>query len=380
MKKSIILSSAVFLGVLIAARPAAASILPECAESGRCTLCDILQVVINLGIFLFGIVGALVLLYFFYAGFLLLTSAGESGKVKKGKDMMVNAVIGFIIVFGAYTGVNFMINAVTGGSWNWESNLKCAQLPEQTGWKAPPTNQGAGPGSPTAIGTATQPDGSTGTETPSGEPKPTGKQIECSVQVDTNKDCTDNTPCGTCGYCTSTKKCAWKKKDGDVCSNTEPISKNGNDVCHSNKCVGYGTAWTCVGQCSMGGGAQGQFSTGCNTATQYCQNLGDVTTKCVPKVGEGASCKPDLIKGAEAYSSNYICQPTLYCLNVEYTCAKKGAKDSPCEGTAYQKTEAACPNHGPAGDGSTDYKASANYTCISGTCILPTGNPCGKCQ
>ncbi len=67
---------------------------------------------INVAGYLFTIVGALALLFFIYGGFTLILSRGATDQVKKGKDAMVAAVIGLIIVFGAYMLVNFLGNAV----------------------------------------------------------------------------------------------------------------------------------------------------------------------------------------------------------------------------------------------------------------------------
>jgi len=145
-KKLLILLIPIF--VLLAVQPVlAAGILPACASSGRCTLCDIVQTVVNFGKFLMGFVGALVLLYFFYGGFRMLISAGIPENVKKGKDAMINAVIGLGIVLLAYSIVSIIISILTGG-WQWEANLKCAALPGQTNWEAPPPTQGQvqGPG------------------------------------------------------------------------------------------------------------------------------------------------------------------------------------------------------------------------------------------
>lgn len=62
--------------------------------------------------YLFTIVGALALLFFIYGGFTLILSRGTTDQVKKGKDIMVAAIIGLIIVFGAYMLVRFLGTAV----------------------------------------------------------------------------------------------------------------------------------------------------------------------------------------------------------------------------------------------------------------------------
>lgn len=67
---------------------------------------------INIANYLFSIVGALALLFFIYGGFTLILSRGATEQVKKGKDIMVAAVIGLIIVFGAYMLVRFLGTAI----------------------------------------------------------------------------------------------------------------------------------------------------------------------------------------------------------------------------------------------------------------------------
>jgi type IV secretory pathway VirB2 component (pilin) len=87
-------------------------ILPECASTGDCTLNDITGMLGTLARWLFGIVGSLALLAFMYGGFEWMTAMGDSGKVKKGTDMMFGAVIGIVIMFAAQALVNFAISAI----------------------------------------------------------------------------------------------------------------------------------------------------------------------------------------------------------------------------------------------------------------------------
>jgi hypothetical protein len=87
-------------------------ILPDCAKTGNCTLNDITGMLGNAARWLFGIVGSIALLVFMWGGFTWMTSMGDSGKVKKGKDMMVGAVIGIVIMFAAQALVNFAVSAI----------------------------------------------------------------------------------------------------------------------------------------------------------------------------------------------------------------------------------------------------------------------------
>ena len=60
---------------------------------------------------LFGIAGGAALIVFVYGGFVILTAAGGE-RVKKGKDIIVAAVIGLIIVFTAQVGLKFVLSAL----------------------------------------------------------------------------------------------------------------------------------------------------------------------------------------------------------------------------------------------------------------------------
>lgn len=87
--------------------------IPDCAFSGTCrNTNDLVQIFINQGKAVFGFVGMVALAAFVYGGFLMVFSFGASDKVQQGKDVMVAAVIGIIIVFSAYLIVNFILNAL----------------------------------------------------------------------------------------------------------------------------------------------------------------------------------------------------------------------------------------------------------------------------
>lgn len=55
-----------------------------------------------------GVIGAIALAIFIYGGFLWMTSAGDSKNVEKGKNAMVYAVLGLIVIFSASTVMNFI--------------------------------------------------------------------------------------------------------------------------------------------------------------------------------------------------------------------------------------------------------------------------------
>lgn len=117
---AMILASAIFNVGQVFAQGSA--FIPPCALSsdvgsvakeGECRSISIFVIMLlNFTSYLFTIVGALALLAFIYGGFILILSRGTPDQVKKGKDAMVAAIIGLVIVFGAYILVRFLGQAV----------------------------------------------------------------------------------------------------------------------------------------------------------------------------------------------------------------------------------------------------------------------------
>lgn len=94
--------------------------LPDCVyyegtPSAKCCGCRNVNVLVDLLVvtanWLFGIAGGAALLVFVYGGFVILTAAGGE-RVKKGRDIIVAAVIGLIIIFTAQVGLKFILSAL----------------------------------------------------------------------------------------------------------------------------------------------------------------------------------------------------------------------------------------------------------------------------
>lgn len=62
----------------------------------------------------FGLVGSIALAMFVYGGLMWLTSGGNAEKVKKGRDVLVWAVIGLAVIFGSYAIVDFVLSTLGG--------------------------------------------------------------------------------------------------------------------------------------------------------------------------------------------------------------------------------------------------------------------------
>ena len=61
---------------------------------------------------IFGIVGVLAVLMMVLGGFQMMTSTGDPGKIKKGKDTIIWGIIGLCVTLFSYVIVNFVLTAI----------------------------------------------------------------------------------------------------------------------------------------------------------------------------------------------------------------------------------------------------------------------------
>ncbi|PIT94329.1 hypothetical protein COX68_02360 [Candidatus Falkowbacteria bacterium CG_4_10_14_0_2_um_filter_41_15] len=61
-----------------------------------------------------GIVGSLALLMFIFGGLIWMTAAGNEKKVTQGRDILMWAAIGLIVIFISYAAVRFLLREVLG--------------------------------------------------------------------------------------------------------------------------------------------------------------------------------------------------------------------------------------------------------------------------
>ncbi len=123
----------------------ASGIVPACATKlgGADTLDCALQLFINVADIMLGVVGAIFLAVVVWGGILYLTSRGDSGKVQKATKMMLGSVVGLLIVFGAFSGVQYGVNILRGGdagSQNSVNFVTCGTVavPENEGQRCGP--------------------------------------------------------------------------------------------------------------------------------------------------------------------------------------------------------------------------------------------------
>jgi len=63
-----------------------------------------------------GISGSLALVMFIYGGILWMTAMGNETRLKKGKDTLIWAILGILVIASAYVATNAIFNAVLTGS------------------------------------------------------------------------------------------------------------------------------------------------------------------------------------------------------------------------------------------------------------------------
>lgn len=80
-------------------------------ESGNTLTADI-TTILNAVI---GVLGFACVIVIIIGGVNYMTSAGDSGKVKKGKDTILYGVIGLVVCALAFAVVNFVIGSILGG-------------------------------------------------------------------------------------------------------------------------------------------------------------------------------------------------------------------------------------------------------------------------
>ena len=89
---------------------------PECPDKssncGNYTLNDMARTAITISEFILGIVGSLALLAFVAGGLMWMLSAGNPELVTRGKQTIIGAVIGLVVVFTSYTIIYFIYKSL----------------------------------------------------------------------------------------------------------------------------------------------------------------------------------------------------------------------------------------------------------------------------
>lgn len=88
---------------------------PMITGESTCTLCDFLALIDNVVKFATQLVFVLVVIYMIWGAFLIITSGGSKDRVTKGRKIITSAIIGMVIVLGAWLIVSTVFLVVTGG-------------------------------------------------------------------------------------------------------------------------------------------------------------------------------------------------------------------------------------------------------------------------
>ncbi|MBM3205163.1 hypothetical protein FJZ48_04295, partial [Candidatus Uhrbacteria bacterium] len=80
-----------------------------CAGGGQSCIVGIIGNLINVAL---GFIGIILLGLFLYAGFLWMTSGGETKKVEQAKTMIKNAVAGIVIIMASYAIATYVVTAL----------------------------------------------------------------------------------------------------------------------------------------------------------------------------------------------------------------------------------------------------------------------------
>ena len=100
------------------------------ANQDPCTLCHLFEGIKTVIDFLtFNIAAPIVVIALLIGGFLLLTSGESEQKRTQGKEAITYAIIGLIIVFGAWLALDLILgNLIDTGYWSWYEFPQCNAL------------------------------------------------------------------------------------------------------------------------------------------------------------------------------------------------------------------------------------------------------------
>lgn len=97
-------------------------------EGLNCDFCSITETVQNIIEFIILMMVLIAVLILAYAGFKLVTSAGNTGALEDGKKLATNVVIGIVIVLAAWTIVDTVIKALAGGDLGVWNQVDCGNI------------------------------------------------------------------------------------------------------------------------------------------------------------------------------------------------------------------------------------------------------------
>lgn len=73
---------------------------------------DIGKLLVKIIIFILRLTAIIAVSYFIYGGLTWMTAGGNSDKIRKGKDIIVWAVLGLVVIFTSYIIINFVFESL----------------------------------------------------------------------------------------------------------------------------------------------------------------------------------------------------------------------------------------------------------------------------
>ncbi|MDP2676686.1 MAG: hypothetical protein Q8O83_03305 [bacterium] len=204
-------------------------------EAPICSVCQIFQMVWRVVQFLFyAIMLPLVAIAFIIGGIILLTAAGNETKITRGKSIVWNTFLGFLVAFAAWLVISTVIVNITpsigGIDYPDDVNIKWYQFPDCTeGTEVPlPLFKGSGSG-----GTQPQPDNDDDDGDQTGPPVSGGR---CAPITDAGNPCSVDNLSNACfgsNAENASRACHWE-------SNGDPTIPSGPDKCADGTTFSWG--------------------------------------------------------------------------------------------------------------------------------------------
>ena len=100
--------------ILSFALPTQAALLPFCAYTGHCQMCDFIRLAVIIATWGLGAIGSVALLFFVIGGIYLVGGGHKPDTLTKGKTIISQSIVGMIIVLSAWLIINFVMSAFAG--------------------------------------------------------------------------------------------------------------------------------------------------------------------------------------------------------------------------------------------------------------------------
>ncbi len=119
--KNIIVSIALVMGLGLVLIPStnvsALDLFPSCSSDSSNKLCNddgsnasgIIKNLVNTLLFVLGIVSVVMMIY---GGMVYTTSAGDSSKITKAKNIIIYSVVGMVVAMSAFAIANFVVGVI----------------------------------------------------------------------------------------------------------------------------------------------------------------------------------------------------------------------------------------------------------------------------